>query len=202
MSKRPKLDALEQVEVTSRAQWRAWLKKNHARTEGIWLITYKIAVPGKYVSYDTTVEEALCFGWIDSVPRKLDDERRMLYFSPRKPRSVWSKLNKERIVKLIAGKRMTAAGLKRIELAKENGSWNSIDAAEAFEMPPDLSRALKKNKAAHAHYEAFPPSARKTIIGWVLSARADATRKRRIATTVELAAKNIRANGLTVKAHR
>jgi len=197
-----KLDLLEQVEVTSRAQWRAWLKKHHTRAEGVWLITYKKAVPEKHVDYASTVEEALCFGWIDSVPRKLDDERKMLYFCPRKPRSVWSKLNKERIEKLIATKRMTAAGLKKIELAKQNGSWTSIDAAEAFEMPPDLQRALKKNKVALKHYEAFPPSARKAILTWVHDAKTDETRKRRIASTVELAAKNIRANGQTVKAHR
>lgn len=197
-----KLDLLEQLEVHSRAEWRAWLKKHHRRTEGVWLITYKKAVPEKHVDYVATVEEALCFGWIDSLPRKLDDHRKMLYFCPRKPRSVWSKLNKERIEKLIATKRMTAAGLKKIEIAKQNGSWSSIDAAEALEMPADLLRALRRKKTAHKHYEAFPPSARKQIIGWVLGAKTDETRKRRITTSVELAAKNIRANGLTVKAHR
>jgi len=151
------------------------------------------------VDYASTVEEALCFGWIDSVPRKLDDRRKMLYFCPRKHRSVWSKLNKERITRLIAEKRMSAAGLKKIEIANANGSWTSIDAAEALEMPPDQLRALKKNKAAHKHHEAFPPSARKQIITWVIGARTEETRKRRIAVSVELAAKNIRANGQTVR---
>ena len=197
-----KLDTLEQVQVESREQWRTWLKKHHRRTEGVWLITFKKSVPGKYVDYPSTVEEALCFGWIDSVPRKLDAERKMLYFCPRKPKSVWSKVNKERIVQLIANERMTAAGFKKIEAAKHNGSWTSIDAAEAMEMPDDLQRALLRNKDALRHYGAFPPSARKQIIGWVLGAKTEVTRERRIAQCVELAAKNIRANGQTVKAQR
>lgn len=199
MKRVTKLDALEQVEVTSRAQWRSWLKKHHARTEGVWLITYKIHVPDKHVGYAASVEEALCFGWIDSLPRKLDEHRRMLYFCPRKPNSVWSKLNKERIVKLIARKRMTTAGMKKIEVAKANGSWTSIDAAEAMEMPKDLMRALRRDRKALKHYEAFPPGARKQIIGWVLDAKTTTTRERRIAASVELAGKNIRANGQTVK---
>lgn len=196
-----KLDGLDQVEVTSRAQWRSWLKNNHERPEGIWLVTWKKAATQKHLPYDAIVEEALCFGWIDSLPRKLDESRTMLYLSPRKPKSVWSKLNKERIEKLIATKRMTAAGLKKIEIAKQNGSWTRIDAAEAFEMPTDLQRALKKNKKALSHYGAFPPGARKQILTWVLDARTKETRARRIAIVVELAAKNIRANGQTVKAH-
>lgn len=197
-----KLDALEQVEVTSRAQWRAWLRKNHARTEGIWLITYKKHVVGKYLSFEEKVQEALCFGWIDSLPRKLDADRTMHYISPRKPKSVWSGINKAHVAKLIAQKKMAAAGLKAIAIAKQNGSWTSLDAAEALEMPADLVRSLKKNKQAHEHFEDFPRGARKQIIAWVLDAKTTATRERRIATAVQLAARNIRANGQTVKANR
>jgi len=196
-----KLDRLERVEVTSRAQWRTWLKKNHARSEGIWLVTYKKHVADKYLSFEDKVQEALCFGWIDSVPRKLDADRTMHYLSPRKPKSIWSAINKKHVEQLIADKRMTAAGLRAIEVAKSNGSWNSIDSAEAMEMPSDLQRALKKNRKAQAHYDAFPPSARKYILTWVIDARTEQTRARRIATVVDLAAKNIRANGQTVKAH-
>ena len=123
----------------------------------------------------------------------------MLYLCPRKPKSVWSKVNKERIVQLIASKRMTSAGLKRIEAAKKNGSWTSIDAAEAMEMPADLLRALRAKKTAHKHYEAFPPSARKQIIRWVLDAKTEVTRARRIEQTVSLAAKDLRANQQSVK---
>jgi len=196
-----KLDRLERVEVTSRAEWRAWLRKNHKRSEGIWLITYKKHVAGKYLSFEEKVQEALCFGWIDSVPRKLDADRTMHYLSPRKPKSVWSAINKKHVERLIAEKRMTAAGLQAIEVAKANGSWTSIDSAEAMEMPTDLQRALKKNRKAQAHYQAFPPSTRKQILTWVLSARTEQTRARRITTVIELAAVNIRANGQMVKAH-
>ena len=194
-----KLDALEQVEIASRAELRAWLKKHHARAEGIWLISYKKVVPEKHVGWDTIVEEALCFGWIDSVARALDDERRMLYLCPRKPKSVWSKVNKDRIVQLLASKRMTSAGLKKIEAAKQDGSWTAADAAEAMEMPPDMLRALRANKTAHKHYQAFPPSARKQIIGWVLGAKTEVTRARRIEQSVAMAAQNIRANQQGVK---
>ncbi|MBK8497629.1 MAG: YdeI/OmpD-associated family protein [Flavobacteriales bacterium] len=172
---------------------------HHRRTEGVWLITYKRSVPHKYVDYASTVEEALCFGWIDSLPRKLDEQRRMLYFCPRRPKSVWSRLNKERFITLIASKRMAAAGLKKMEAAKRDGSWTAIDAAEAMEMPPDLLRALRKNRKANLHYEAFPPGARKQIIGWVLGAKTESTRARRIATSVALAEQNLRANGQTVR---
>ncbi|MCC7502899.1 MAG: YdeI/OmpD-associated family protein [Flavobacteriales bacterium] len=195
-----KLDSLERVEVTSRAEWRAWLKTNHKRTEGIWLITYKKHVADKYVGFDEKVQEALCFGWIDSLARTLDADRIMQYLSPRKPNSVWSAINKAHVERLIAQKRMTTAGLKKIEIAKANGSWTAIDAAEALEVPSDLLRAFYKNRAAHNHYEAFPPSARKQIIRWVLGAKTDGTRARRIAEVVLLAAQNIRANQQVVKA--
>lgn len=192
MKKATKLDALQQVEVTSRAQWRAWLKKNHKQPEGIWLVTYKKHLTETHVPVDHVVEELLCFGWIDSTARPLDADRRMLYVCPRKPKSMWSKVNKARIEKLIAGKRMTAAGLKVIDAAKANGAWNTLDAVEAFVMPPGLTKALAKNKTAKKHFEAFPPSARKFILYHIGSAKTDATRDKRIAKVVELAAQNLR----------
>lgn len=194
MKKPTKLDALEQVQVHSRAEWRAWLKKHHKRDVGIWLVFYKKSVPDKYVGWDVIVEEALCFGWIDSTARPLDTERRMLHLCPRKPKSVWSKVNKERVEQLIAKKRMAPAGLAKIELAKANGSWTALDAIDALEIPADLRKALAKNKAAQKHFDAFPPSAKKIILYWVTGAKAEETRKRRIATTVSMAAKNLRAN--------
>jgi len=189
-----KLDALEHVEVTNRAQWRAWLKKNHTRTEGIWLITYKKHILEKHVSFEEKVQEALCFGWIDSVPRKLDDDRTMHYLSPRKPKSVWSAINKAHVAQLIKEKRMTPAGLKKIEEAKKDGSWNAIDHVEALTMPAELAKALAKNKTAKKHFDAFPPGSRKIILHWITGAKTEGTRAKRIAETVALAAKNIRAN--------
>ena len=194
LKRNSKLDSLDRVQVHSREDWRAWLKKNHTRAEGIWLITFKKHVEDKYVDYDAIVEEALCYGWVDSRPRLLDADRRMLFIAPRKPKSVWSKLNKERVARLIKRGSMAAPGLKKIEEAKQDGSWSAIDHVEALTVPVDLAKALAKNKAAQEHFDAFPPSSRKIILLWVTSAKTERTRRKRIAATVELAAKNIRAN--------
>lgn len=188
-----KFDLLEQVEVTSRAQWRAWLKKHHTRTTGIWLVTYKKHVTGKYLSFPDLVQEALCFGWIDSLPRKLDADRTMHYLSPRKPKSMWSAVNKRHVEELVAKGLMTAAGLRKIEAAKADGSWDTLNAVDALEMPKDLKNALAKDKTAKKHFDAFPPSARKFILYWVGSAKTAATRTKRINEVVTLAAQNIRA---------
>lgn len=189
-----KLDALPRVEMTTRAQWRAWLKKNHTRTTGIWLIYWKKTHTEKHMGYDAIVEEVLCFGWIDSTARPLDADRSMLHVCPRKPKSVWSKVNKARVEKLIATKRMTAPGQKVIDAAKVNGSWTALDAVEALEMPPDLVKALAKNKTAKKHFEAFPPSARKFILYHIGSAKTEVTRTKRINQVVALAEQNIRMN--------
>lgn len=187
-----KLDALECVEVADRDAWRAWLKKHHAHSAGIWLVRWKKARPDKYMGYDAIVEEALCFGWIDATARPLDHERSLILVCPRKPKSIWSKVNKARVEQLIANKRMTPAGQRAIDTAMKNGSWTSHDAVEALEMPADLTKALAKNKTAKKHFEAFPPSARKFILYHIGSAKTDATRTKRITETVSLAALNIR----------
>ncbi|NJL49793.1 MAG: hypothetical protein HC929_23195, partial [Leptolyngbyaceae cyanobacterium SM2_5_2] len=180
--------------VESRAQWRQWLAENHTRTEGIWLITYKKAVGKPYVSYDETVEEALCFGWIDSKPNKLDEERTMLWFAPRKPGTGWSALNKRRITALIEASLMRPPGLAKIEMAKQDGSWTALDAIERLEIPPDLAAALATNEVAKTNFDAFPRSAKRGILEWIASAKRPETRADRIAETVDLAAQNIRAN--------
>lgn len=189
-----KLDALERVELTSRAQWRAWLKKHHTRTEGIWLVRWKKAHEGRHFTYEAMVEEALCYGWIDATARPLDAERSMQYLLPRKPNSMWSRVNKARVEELIANGRMTAAGLRAMEVAKANGSWTTLDDVEAFVMPPDLVKALAKNKTAKKHFDAFPPSARKYALNWIGSAKTEPTRTKRIAEMVRLAAQNLRHN--------
>jgi len=182
------------VQVESRAEWRAWLAANHGRTEGIWLITYKKHPHRPYVSYNDTVEEALCFGWIDSKPNKLDDARTLLWFAPRKAGTGWSALNKQRIAALIEAGQMMPPGLAKIEAAKQDGSWSSLDAIERLEIPPDLATALAQNETALANFEAFPRSAKRGILEWIASAKRTETRDRRIAETVALAAQNIRAN--------
>ncbi|MBE9157660.1 YdeI/OmpD-associated family protein [Nodosilinea sp. LEGE 06152] len=182
------------VQVESRTQWRDWLAANHTRSKGIWLITYKKQPGQPYVSYNDVVEEALCFGWIDSKPNRLDDERTMLWMAPRQPGTGWSALNKQRIEALTAAGLMMPPGLAKLEAAKQDGSWEKLDAIERLEIPADLAAALAANATAKANFEAFPRSAKRGILEWIASAKRAETRDRRIAETVHLAAQNIRAN--------
>lgn len=136
----------------------------------------------------------MCFGWIDSLPRKFDDERSKLLFTPRKSRSVWSKPNKERIERLIKSGLMTEIGLAKIEAARANGSWNALDASDNLEIPEDLAKELKRDKTAAANFEAFTDSVKRVILSWIGSAKRVETRAARIEKTVKMAAKNKRAN--------
>ncbi len=140
------------------------------------------------------MEEALCFGWIDSTARTLDDERTMQWFAPRKPRSGWSTPNKERVARLITTGLLAPAGLAKIDAAKQDGSWSALDAVEALEVPPDLGAALAANPAAQQHWDAFPRSVKRGILAWIATARRPETRARRVAETARLAADNIRAH--------
>ncbi|HLM68264.1 MAG TPA: YdeI/OmpD-associated family protein [Longimicrobium sp.] len=182
------------VHPATRDDWRAWLQQNHARTEGIWFVSYKKAAGKPRVTYEDAVEEALCFGWIDSKGGTVDDERTMLWMAPRKPRTGWSRPNKERIERLVAEGRMAPAGLAKIEAAKKDGSWTLLDASEALEMPPELEDALAAYPDAARNFAAFPPSARKAILQWISLARKPETRAARIAETARLANENVRAN--------
>ena len=178
----------------SRAEWRAWLEHYHTRDKGIWLITYKKATGKPRVDYDEAVEEALCFGWIDSKPNKLDEERSLLWFAPRKPGTGWSKPNKERIALMLDAGLMASAGLAKVEAAMEDGSWSALDAVEALEIPPDLETAFSANEIAWQHFDAFPRSVKRGILEWISNAKRSETRARRIDETVTLAGQNIRAN--------
>ena len=188
------LPPLNSTHPGTRAEWRAWLEKHHARTEGTWLISFKKATGKPRFDYDEAVEEALCFGWVDSKPNKLDEERSMLWFAPRKPRTGWSKPNQDRVKKLTKAGLMAPAGLIKIEAAKQDGSWNALDGVEALEIPPDLGQALVADPVAKGHFEAFPRSAKRVILEWIANAKRPETRAKRIEETVQLAAKNIRAN--------
>ncbi len=178
----------------SRTEWRAWLEKNHARQEGVWLINYKKATGKPRLDYNEAVEEALCFGWIDSKPNKLDDERSMLWFAPRKPGTGWSRPNKARVARMIALNRMAPAGLARVEAAQKDGSWRALDAIENIEVPADLEKALRSYPAAQGQFEAFPRSVKRSILEWIAKAKKPATRARRIEETARLAQDNNRAN--------
>jgi len=188
----PVTDQYPTVEVTSRRQWRAWLQKHHASSPGIWLVTYKKVAGKKHLPYAAAVEEALCFGWIDSLPRKLDDERTMLLYTPRKPGSVWSAVNKARIERLTAEGKMTDAGGQKIDAAKADGSWDTLSASDALIEPDDLQKALRADSAAICYWRDFPASARKATLEWIYAAKRPETRAARIAETVQLSAQNIR----------
>ncbi|MGL4553725.1 MAG: YdeI/OmpD-associated family protein [Gemmataceae bacterium] len=189
------MDAPENsVHPATRADWRAWLADRHGRAAGVWVITWKKAAQRDTPSYDDLVEEALCFGWVDSRPGKLDGLRTMLYFAPRKPGSGWARPNKLRIERLVAAGLMTPAGQAKIDAAKADGSWEKLDAVEALEVPADLAAALAALAEARANWDAFPRSARRGILEWVVQARRPETRARRVAETARLAAVNERAN--------
>ena len=180
--------------ASTRAAWRKWLQANHVKQASVWLIIYKKESSTPSVYYDEAVEEALCFGWIDSKPNKRDAESFFLFFARRKPQSKWSALNKKRVEKLLAAGLMQPAGQAMIDMAKANGNWTALDAVEALELPPDMKKVFAKNKAALKNWEAFPKSAKRGILEWIGNAKTDATRTKRITETVTLAAQNIRAN--------
>ncbi len=182
------------VHPTSRSEWREWLAAHHQREQGIWLITYKKATGKPRVEYEDAVEEALCFGWIDSKPNKLDDERSLLWFAPRKMGTGWSALNKQRVEKMITAKLMASSGLLKVKATKKDGSWDALDAVEALEIPPDLEAALSAYKNAAQNFAAFPRSAKRGILEWILNAKRPETRQTRITETAQLAEQNERAN--------
>ena len=188
-----KVDKFTDFHPLSRQQWRDWLAANHDGLEGVWFVYYKKSAGKPRVGYDEAVEEALCFGWIDSLPRKVDEARSKLLFTPRKAKSVWSKLNKERIEKLIENGSMTGVGLRKIEAAKKDGSWDALNASDNLEIGEDLQKAFSENRAAEENFSAFPASVKKAILQWIGSAKRDETRKARIEKTVSMAARNKRA---------
>ena len=183
----------EQVEVTSRAGWRAWLADHHADSPGVWVVTYKKGSGGPHVPYDDVVEEALAFGWVDSQGRRLDERRWQLYCAPRKPGSAWSRANRARIEALTEAGAMTPAGQAAVDEAKASGAWLAIEHAEAGVEPDDLAAALDAEPDARRHWDAFPPSTKRAILEWIGTAKKPETRTRRIEETARLAAQDVRA---------
>ena len=173
----------------TKAAWRAWLERNHAREKEIWLVYYKKAAGKISLTYEEALQEALCFGWIDSTVNRFDSERYMQKWTPRNSDSVWSAANKERVKKLIAQGRMAAPGRAKIEAAKRNGSWNKLSDIDRIgrtqEIPEDLRAALAGNAAAQEKFGRLPPSQKKLWAWWILSAKRPETRQRRISETVK-----------------
>lgn len=188
-------DRRPEVHVDSGAELRAWLEANHDSSDGVWLVTHKkTSATGPYVSWTEIVDELIAFGWVDSVQKRLDEDRSKIQITPRKPQSKWSRVNKERVERLTAEGRMAPPGIAMVELAKETGTWTALDAVERLEEPDDLRAALDAEPDARRHYDAFPPSSRRAILEWVTSAKRPATREARIAETVALAAEDLRAS--------
>ena len=179
----------------TREQWRAWLAGNHERERGMGLCSWKPATGRPAVPYPEAVEEALCFGWIDSTANVLDDERRLQLMTPRKPKSTWTRLNRERVARMEEQGRMTDAGRRAVEVAQANGWWTILDPVEDLIEPDELAAALDAAPEARRQWDGFPPSARKFMLQWVVTAARPATKAKRIAKIVEQAAEGRRAHG-------
>ena len=174
----------------SRQEWREWLQKNHTQKQSVWLIYYKKKSGVPTVMYSEAVDEALCFGWIDSKAKPLDEEKFMQFFSKRKAKSVWSKVNKAKVERLISEGLMTKAGFESIETAKQNGSWTILDEAEALLIPKDLDDEFQKRPKAKNYFLGLSRSDKRNILQWLVLAKREETRQKRIAEIVELADQN------------
>jgi uncharacterized protein YdeI (YjbR/CyaY-like superfamily) len=174
-----------QIAVATRAELHDWLAANFTRTDPVWLVSGKKAAGDAYLPYDEIVEEALCFGWVDSLPRALDDTRSMLLLSQRKPGSAWSKPNRDRVERLIAADLMHPAGLAKVTAAKADGSWDFLKAAESGDIPEDLAVALAGVPGARRNYDAFSAPVRRRIVEFLLRAKRPDTRTARIGKVVE-----------------
>jgi len=186
-----KVNGIRTFNPANRDAWRKWLAKNYASTEPVCLIVFHKKSKTPNITYDEAVEEALCFGWIDNKGMKRNDESMYLQFCPRKEKSNWSKLNKDRAEKLIKQGLMTNAGQVFVDLAKTNGKWDAADNIDVI--PQDLQKSFDKNKKALQNFQSFAPSSRRLIIQWITHAKKAETRQQRIAKTVALAAQNIKA---------
>ena len=179
----------------TRPQWRAWLAARHDSAPGVWLCSWRAATGKPVCPYPEVVEEAICFGWIDSTVNILDEDRSLQLVTPRKPKSTWTRLNRKRVADMEAAGLMTDAGRRAVEVARANGWWTIYDPVEDLVEPDDLAAVLDADPRARTSWDAFPPSARKAMLWWVISAMKDDTRARRIDTIVQKAARGERAQG-------
>lgn len=185
-------DGRPMVGPFDRAGWRAWLVANHATSSGVHLVSWRKGSGRTSVPYPDAVEEALCVGWIDAVAGRLDDDRGLVWFTPRRSKSGWARSNKERVERLIAAGLMLPAGLAAIEDAKRTGTWTLLDDVENLVVPDDLAAALDAHPPARENWEGFNRSTRKAILEWIVRAKRPETRAKRIAEAAENAARNER----------
>jgi len=175
-----------------RAAWRQWLATHHTTEQALWVL-YDKGKDSK-LTYEDIVEEALCFGWVDSKAGAVSGTQTKLYVARRNPKSAWAKTNKARIEKLTKAGRMQPAGLEAVRIAKESGAWDLLTKSDNLELPPELTALLQKHPSAKANFETFPPSSKKMILEWIYTAKRDETKQKRIEETVQLAQQNIRAH--------
>ena len=179
------MDQAERLHLTTVREWHEWLESHHARQQGVWLVSYKQRTGKPAIAYEDAVCEALCFGWIDSTYRSLDEERGMLWWSPRRKGSLWAVTNKRRVERLEAEGRMTDAGRQKIEQARADGSWDILTPVEALVVPDDLAAALAAHPGATDRWEAFAPTAKRAYLLWIATAKRRPTRQRRVRETAE-----------------
>lgn len=187
------MDDAERLEPATLDDWSRWLAGHHAGTRGVWLVTPRRAAEASF-SYDDAVCEALRYGWIDAVVKPLDEDRAMQWFAPRRRGSNWSRPNKVRIERLERDGRMEAPGRAVIDAAKADGTWTLLDDVEDLVVPPDLAAAFEDHPGSRAHWEGFPPSARKVMLTWIVTAKQEVTRARRVERTAAKAAEGIRGS--------
>ena len=183
---------MDELYIQTRSEWRKWLSKNHKISKGVWLVFYKKETGIPSLDYDAAVEEALCFGWIDSLVKKIDEKKYARKLTPRNSKSIWSELNKKRVAKMIKEGRMTKAGLVKIEIAKQNGFWNKeLKSIEiSYDTPEDFITALARNKKAKENFNKIPPSHKKRYYMWINIAKKKETRERRIKDSIVLLSNN------------
>ena len=177
---------------SNRKDWRKWLELNHKKEDAVWLIFYKRKSRKHNLSWSDAVDEALCFGWIDSTKRTIDSDKYKQYFSKRKAKSNWSKINKDKVKTLIDQGFMEEEGYKSIEIAKDNGSWTILDEVEALVVPEDLKEELLNHKGAIAYFDSLSKSDKKILLYWVVSAKRSETRQKRILEIAECASKKLK----------
>jgi uncharacterized protein YdeI (YjbR/CyaY-like superfamily) len=169
------------------------LNDYHSLANGIWLVYYKKHTGKPSVYYNEAVEEALCFGWIDSIVKRIDDERYMQKFTPRNPKSSWSESNKQRVTKMISEDKMTASGLELINIAKENGMWDEVvESQMEHVLSKDLLKVLKSDKTAIAKFDKLPPTHKKMYTSWIMTAKKEETKIRRMEKMIAMLKKGQR----------
>ncbi|GAA4274846.1 YdeI/OmpD-associated family protein [Aquimarina gracilis] len=176
-------------------EWRRWLHDNYNQFQGVYLIFYKVESNQPSMRWEEAVKVALCYGWIDSTVKRLDHERRRQYFCPRKPKSVWSKVNKNHVIDLIKNQLMHQSGLTSIQIAKDNGSWTALDDVENGVIPQDLQKAFNANPKAFKNYQNFAQGYRKSYLYWLNQAKRQETREKRIIEIITFCKANQKTRG-------